>query len=387
MNPNKIIWKAQKGNLDIASFRIRSALPAYYLERLGWHNIVIEEPFTIRSLDGVHSIIFVKSFSHHDLKLAQQAKSLGINVHIDICDNILSANYPKMPQYECFKEITEISDSIITTGEELKKFFQNHFPKSKIEVIPDQVENLEILKDLEKEIAIFKARGLRIQSFWFFRFAYSHSKNFSKASKKILLRVRNKLQRLMKVNPPIDLNSHELTGLKTVIWFGNSGGGPGNFGIQSLADIAPELMSAQKKHPFKLKVISNSYAKYVSMIKPLPIPSEYVKWTFKGIFHELKKADVCLVPNSKDDFSIFKSPNRSLLALSLDVPVVATYIPSLESISPYILHDNWEENIVCYLSNPEKARLDTEKSKKVLIELYSGTAIANKWNSIFINPK
>ena len=50
------------------------------------------------------------------------------------------------------------------------------------------------------------------------------------------------------------------------------------------------------------------------------------------MFFELSRADLFVMPSAADPFSLCKSANRAVLALANNVPVVATYLESLEPL-------------------------------------------------------
>jgi hypothetical protein len=67
---------------------------------------------------------------------------------------------------------------------------------------------------------------------------------------------------------------------------------------------------------------------------------------------ELSRADLFVMPSAADPFSLCKSANRAVLALANNVPVVATYLESLEPLRDVMMLDDWRAGIDTYLFEP-----------------------------------
>lgn len=366
----KIIWKTLEATPLIASFRHRCALPAFFLQKLGWQSIILQNGDQINKFNDIAVLIFVKTFSQQDLKLARKASLHNIPIIIDICDNIFIDNYPgTFAKY--FDEIAKISDFIVTTGDELQNLVsQRNLKKEKILIIPDQAEDIDVLESMITYLEGLRSKKFELQSLGKFKREVNSIKG-------IIKKYIAHLRRLVKCNlanrafyPP-QFTQEEVVIYEVdpshrpneIIWFGNAGSKFSNFGMPSILEISDSLLSVHRKIPIKLVVVSNNYERYIELIKPLAIPTEYREWNMKQIFTDISKSDLCIVPNSKDDFSICKSPNRTLLALSLNVPVVATYIPSLEKFSDCIICDDWEHGIFTYLTDQTRKKTISLKQK------------------------
>jgi glycosyltransferase involved in cell wall biosynthesis len=383
-----IVWKANFAQMGIASFRYRCALPAMFLEKMSWNSCILEKNETIDKFDNVAAVILVKSFSSFDLELTKKAVANKVPVILDLCDNIFFEHYPSTSSLAKFDEIANYASLIVTTGDELASIISKKLnEKVKVIVIPDQTETLESTKVVSSAVSRYRYEKFKFQNNSILDSVKAKSVFYGKTMIKFLLhkfdrdRKRDKVLHFLKLRNAITefpiKNKSEYK--KTIIWFGTAGKSFSNFGISAILDVSKELIAAHQKVPFKLVVVSNNYEKFVELIEPLPLITEYRKWDLEKIFKDISSSDLCIVPNCKDDFNICKSPNRSLLALSQGVPVVATFIPSLAPISQHMILDNWENGIITYLTDKDRATKDIQGAKKVITDLYSGDAIAHEW--------
>lgn len=169
---------------------------------------------------------------------------------------------------------------------------------------------------------------------------------------------------------------------KTVIWFGNAGTPYGDFGLPNLRIVLPALRAVAHDIPLKLVCVSNDRAKFDEVTAGSGIACEYVQWSREECMRRIQAADVCVAPNSRDRFSIVKSANRLVLALSLGTPVVATSTPAAACLAPYVIFDDWEEGIRIYLADTERAKRDAEAGRRFVKEEFSSVRLADRWASI-----
>lgn len=387
-----IVWKANIAGLDVASFRYRCALPAMFLEEMSWNSCILENNESIDKFDDVAALVLVKSFSASDLKLAKKAVANKVPVIMDLCDNIFFDNYPLTPSLEKFEDIAAHASLIVTTGDELAAILSKKLNgKVNIIVIPDQTETLETTRIAPAAVSRYKYEKFKFQNNSVFESLKAKTLFYGKTAIKSLLykfdrdRKRDKVFHLLGLRNAVTVfplrNKSDYQ--KTIIWFGTAGKSFSNFGISAILEVSKELIEVNKKIPIRLLVVSNNYEKFVELIEPLPFVTEYRKWDMEKIFKDISTSDVCIVPNCKDDFNICKSPNRSLMALSLGTPVVATYIPSLAQISQHMILDDWANGIFTYLTDTDRVSKDVEGAKKVINDVYSGRAIAEGWNKTF----
>ncbi|NEQ55291.1 MAG: glycosyltransferase family 4 protein, partial [Leptolyngbya sp. SIO3F4] len=173
----------------------------------------------------------------------------------------------------------------------------------------------------------------------------------------------------------------------TVLWFGNHGAKYGKFGMLNILELSEVLEELYKELNFNLLVVSNNYQKYLDHIAVLNISSSYLEWHPTQIYDYISASDVVIIPNSKTDFSICKSANRAILALSLNVPVVATRTPALELFESSVIFDDWEYGLRSYLSNKSMTKEHVQKAQAVIQQNYSGSVIAQQWMNLLQQVK
>lgn len=169
---------------------------------------------------------------------------------------------------------------------------------------------------------------------------------------------------------------------RKVLWFGNHGANHAKFGMLDLLYIREALEKLATEFDLELIVISNNIAKFNQYIRPIAIPSRYVEWSTDATVEYLRSADVVVIPNSLDEFSICKSANRTVLSLMQGVPVVATTTPGLEMLRGCIGLDDFEGNLRRYLTNSELAKLDVLQGQKIISSLFGQQAIGQLWHDV-----
>lgn len=405
-----LLWKLNSIDLAMASVRYRCLLPVQYLSLLGYRSLICSTKQEIDLIPQPDAIIFVKSFKISDLQLALEAYNRKIPIIIDLCDNIFVDNYPSQAQIhpkEIFKQMAAMAEAIVTTGQALKRAIQAEIGErysTRIFIVRDGVESLETIQ--------YSENFVRQKFFNQCDRSLNHEPqncnhkiiNFGSIKEKI--KQIKKIQNVFKINfnnnyislrsvekPTIDnLQSKNLSAkscrekatndrLKQIIWFGNHGNQP-NLGMMGIVEISECLIELAKEIDFQLLVVSNNYEKYCQYVLPLSLKTTYVQWTPTNIYDLIVESDVTIVPISTDAFNICKSANRSILSLSLGVPVVATKTPALEPFKDCVLFEEWTQNLKTYLTDSELVQSHIKKAKQIIDRDYSGEAIASSWSKI-----
>lgn len=407
INKKKIIWKVNLVSIFMASVRYRCLLPAIALKSYGYESIILHRNETVDFFDNVEAVVFVKTFSEADFALAKKANEHGVPIYIDLCDNTFIPHYINSPTYKYFKKIAGLASKVVTTGDALSEVIAKNL-KSNIPVviIPDQVEEDKGVKFLTDEVKLVRKSRFKLMAGTFkpvinrilygalndvirpakskfvltqnFLIGKLHKRGVYISSKEGALKT-GKTVTYQKELPPEYLKSQA----KTVIWFGNAGKDFSDFGLSTLAGILNELITINKIIPIKLLVVSNNIECYYNLIEKVPLITAYKPWNYNQIFSDIVSADVFIAPNSNDEFSICKSPNRALLALSLGTPVVATSMPSLSKITGCIIVDDWQHGLRTYLTDKQRVAADISAAKQLLEKTYSGNAIAALWMNVF----
>ena len=169
---------------------------------------------------------------------------------------------------------------------------------------------------------------------------------------------------------------------KRILWFGSHGGPYARYGMLDLLEIKPALEQIATEFKVRLIVVSNNIDKYHSFIEPLAIPSQYVEWNPAVVERQLELADVVVLPNTKDPFSVCKSANRTVLALAYGVPVVATSTPALDVLADCIQFDDFYKGLRVYLSDPKQAAADVVRGRQLIECNFSDQVIASDWLAV-----
>lgn len=169
---------------------------------------------------------------------------------------------------------------------------------------------------------------------------------------------------------------------RTLIWFGNYGASYSKFGMAELVALSSALVEVSCRWEIEVLVVSNSYSQYQKVIRPLPFSTRYIEWSLDAAYFCLSLADVALVPNALDAFSVCKSANRTILALSAGVPVVATRTPALQPFESCVIFDDWVRGIETYLVDHELVARHLKKAAAIIGEEYSGPRIADLWQAV-----
>ncbi len=379
----RIAWKLKTLNPRVASVRYRCLLPMQALAALGHRSVVLEGKEELADFASLDGLIFVKSFSQHDAALARRARRHGLAVYLDLCDDIFVADYrgaKKDDAAASFGEMAGLASAMVTTGPVLAQRIAEQAPGTPVVVIPDPLEtpaDTQSLLTWRRAPDAARTGGLA-HSLWQARRRTNRTKKFIRSAAHGFRRRGSE-----GTSSSESANGGSLARGQRIIWFGNHGGVPySDYGMLSLLPIAPSIVEVAAELPITLVVVSDSLKTYRQHIEPLPFPTEYRDWSPVGVFEHIRDSDLCILPNSLDRFSVAKSANRAVLALSLGVPVVATAIPSLEPLRSCLILDDWKTGIMTYLSDRERAAADVAQGQRLIGELYSPAAIAAKWSEL-----
>ncbi len=415
----QIGWKVQSLTANIASVRYRALLPMLALDSGEVHNRLFSSGLEL-NLDGLDVLVIVKSCTPDDLFLAQQAISRGIRVVVDLCDNIFIGTYGKSAgktsPAQIFEAIATQADVIVATTEPLATVIRQRVPHVQVSVIPDGIETPAMHKGMQKQLRDAKlfakthgmralkrklgnlvvrireeGLGLALRLSW---------RLINRGRKALRTRIKRWLGKRVGQSKPNTTSTLKSTlslplvqepvlveavvlHAKTILWFGNHGAPHARFGMLDLLEIRDALERVAKEFDVEMVVISNHRAKYEEQIRPLQIPTRYFEWTSQMVDQWLDKADVVVVPNTLDEFSICKSANRSVMAVSRGVPVVATPTPALNPLAPYIHTGDTLDGLRRYLGDPEAGKHDAKAACALAQEAFGQKTIARYWLAVF----
>jgi glycosyltransferase involved in cell wall biosynthesis len=411
----RVAWISPQLSYLVASTRYRSYYPALALREFEIESVFFSSSNeVVPHLEELDAIVFVKLLDSESLRLAGLAKDQGVKVLVDLCDNVVVANYPMTPDFHPALRLAGIGafvDAIVVPSpaliETLKPLLRSGV---RFVVIPDQIETKEsfaaaeqlqelvamstetrpltiaqrasrfifyMLRDpvsatavLKSKIAlVYRLTGLRLATFNRTPVSCGGA-NFRAASGSDLARV--------------GVNDAPQVRPKSVLWFGNFGAPHSDFGMLALMLAGPALEAVYNDIPLELTVISNKKVLFDEAISQIEVPTRYVDWSNDAVFDALKKADVCLLPFGIDAFSVTKSANRAVLALECGVPVVTTRLLSMEPLEGVVAFDDWEAGLRRFLGPVGAVERDAAiaAARPILAETYSAAAIGKAWANL-----
>jgi len=358
-----VCWRLSAWGPDLASTRYRAAIPALHLVRHGvasrfsWgaHGVLEPGPPDV--------LVFVKTFSERDLRLAREAAAAGVAVVLDVCDNVFAPGY-RAHSPGNLRRMAELAAAVVTTGPALAGVLRAELGDDlPLHEVPDPVETPA---DVSATVRLLWRARLG-------RALRRASADLPLAAAAALRRelVPALRRRLGPGGPPV--------GPPQVLWFGNAGSVEPRFGIVNVVDIAAELEAAHAEAPFRLLVVTGTHDAYRERIEPLALDTAFAPWDRLTIFRHVRESAAVIVPNSRDAFSVCKSANRPVLALSQGVPVVASRIPSLEPLDGALVFDDFRAGLVTYLRDRDTARDHVRCGRAVIEREFAPAVVADRW--------
>ena len=333
MNKPKIAWKTH-GGIKSASFRYRAFLPCRYLQQEGWSC----EIFKDENIEDYKIVVFQKLYDEKSFKLAKTLKDRGIKTIFDLCDNHFYYQLNNLSALAQRKErlhkMLDIVDAISVSTPELKKLIDSKANKVSL-IIDDAVETPQI---------------------------------------NLLGKGYLKLRQILRKAPNNSLN---------LVWYGNAGTENPPYGMIDLAKILPSLEKVHQEIPLNLTVISNSESIFNKYFSSARLPIKYYNWKLVTFPYIFSHHDVCLIPISLNPHTRYKTNNRLVLSLLLNVAVIADKIPSYEEFDKFVLFSNWEMNLRKYALNSMLRQQQVEQGKKYILSKYNRNRVVCQWSSLF----
>lgn len=413
----RIGWKTASLAFYLASLRYRALLPILHLRDRGIESRIFSTGAP-ENLDHIDVLVIVKSFGVDDLFLAALARSRGIPVVLDLCDNIFIEDYGKKRGVSStkpaihFEQIAGYAWTVVVTTPPLADIVKARIgDRCQVEVIPDGIETpalVDQMRGLLERAGRAQESGLISRSRQQFttikrKAALLRSAElgpfFAHLAWSALRATPGGVRRFLSARRPRAAASQQLSGYtdfmatgerlgpargreRSIIWFGHHGAGYAQFGMLDLLPIQPHLEAAAAMFDVELVVVSNSLKKFDQHIRPFAMRTRYVEWSSQSLQLELDRAAVAVIPNSLDAFSICKSSNRAVLALLSGVPVVATRTPALEALAPCIVLDDFRGGLELYLGDPARAADDVDRARPLIEALYGPQLIGDRWQKV-----
>lgn len=394
-------WKVSSLATNIASVRYRAGIPILALEPAGVHSRLFAAGIE-SNLDGLDVLVFVKTFSADDVRLAQRAASRGIRVVYDLCDNIFIGDYgrnSRLSPAQVFQSIAQHASCIVATTEPLAEVIREHVRGVPVVVIPDGIESPGVPGRISRIVKAARA-ATRAQPLPMMRQRVGNVVHrvrtegvqvipsligyVARRMGGALVRgVRGGLHRKLRkpaASEAVSTSSGtSKPGARPIVWFGNHGAEHARFGMLDILEWRDALEAIATEQDVQLVVISNDRQKYLDHIAPLAIPSQYVEWSTKHVEQWLQQAAAVIIPNTLDPFSVCKSANRTVLALAHAVPVVATMTPALHPLADFIHVGGALAALREILAEPERARDRARRGYQHAEMLYGMKSLQTQW--------
>jgi hypothetical protein len=407
-------WKVSTLEPHVASVRYRAFLPILALEQQNVECRVVSDPHCLE-MDEIDALVIVKGLNMEDCELAQRAFSKQVPIILDLCDNIFVSDYGQSTiEYrptpsDAFAIMARYASAVVVSTEPLAELVRLHCGRQHgIFVIPDGVEGPDQTSQIEArrraDRRLQKSRTVRsasrrllrslrrLQDFrwmaWdpvikhYRRVAWKDA--VAKAWRALPRpRLHSILSRIGK--PPASpgsispADSPSANAPLKILWFGIHGAEHADFGMLDLLLIQADLEEIAREFDVELVVVSNNREKFERHIQPMKIRTRYLDWSVPVMNRQFQDAALVVVPNSLDSFSLCKSANRTVLALSAGVPVVATLTPALRDLSGCIKTGSFLDSMRWYLSDPQRAAQDVQQGQAVIQKAFGSEKISSLW--------
>jgi glycosyltransferase involved in cell wall biosynthesis len=394
-------WKVNSLMAGMASVRYRALLPAAALEAAGVRCRVFSAGAE-RRLEGLDTLVIVKSFTPDDLRLAQAARARGVRVLFDLCDNVFVDGYggrtSGLTVASMFLCIARLAHCVVVTTEPLAAVVRQHLPGVRVEVIPDGIEGpadeqrmTELLRVAQADDRAQARRLMRQRMGNALRLVRSEGiQVIPDLIGSVARHVRGAVALRMRRGPHATAAATEATpaaapdipagpGTARIVWFGNHGAGHGRFGMLDILEFRGALEAVARERAIELVVISNNRAKFEADIRPIAVPTRYVEWSPSAVREWLRVAALVIIPNTRDPFSLCKSANRTVLALASGVPVVATPTPALEPLAGFVHTGDPLAAFRAILADPAAARAQAQDGYRRAEALFGTAAVRGRW--------
>jgi glycosyltransferase involved in cell wall biosynthesis len=281
----RVGWLLPSQDVNAASTRYRCFHIARVLAKWGVNHSFRTDPDEASWLQQIDVLIIIKRLDPGIIELVARANDRNTPIFLDLCDDVLHERLPRNlggVHRMVFNAIAPYLAAVVTPTLTMAQRVRGYAGSVQvpIHVIPDVAETEDLFYQTA-EFVTGKPQARRS----------APASGFKKKR-------------------------------KSVVWFGNHGAIHSNFGITSLVTAMHGLRLVNNHIPLELVLISNSETMVDAVVRPFGVPTRYETWSPETVYDELKRADAALLTTGDDDFSLTKSANRILQALSAGVPVV-----------------------------------------------------------------
>lgn len=378
----RLAWIAATADPNVASFRYRCLVPAWALRDHGHESTVFTDELPDPA--AFDALIAVKNAGDRLGKVARAFRAQGKPVFVDLCDNVFIPGYAQRrgPELsaDAVRGLAAHASGIITPNTALDRVVRQHLVATQSWIVPDAALTPDAYQAmcawLPGRVANAPRRGVD-------RLLTAPRRAFGEAGIAATGEASGN-----------DKHDRETFGADTdwqvdhlpedtarVVWFGRHGSFHSDFGMGLLKPVLPELERTHRERPIELVVISNNRMRFDALTHDVRIFTRYEEWSNERVFFELARADLFVMPGGIDTFSLCKSANRAVLALANGVPVVASYLESLEPLRDALVMDDWRGGVRGYLLDPALAEAHLQRARPVIAAEFSIEAIGRKWHA------
>lgn len=378
----KLAWFAAAADPNVASFRYRCLIPAWALRDLGHDSTVFVDE--VPDPERYDALIAVKSAGTRVDEASRRFRAHGKPVYLDLCDNVFVPGYAQRRGPELSADtvsgLARQATGIVTPNAALDRVARAHLhPVAQSWVIPDAV----LTPEAYQAMSAWLSSKVTDTSRWGMDRLLAGGRRSGPAK-----------DGGVDFSAGHDKHDQDMFGVDTdwqvdhlpeetarVIWFGRHGSFHSDFGMGLLKPVISDLEQTHRERPIELVVISNNRNRFDALTHDARIFTRYEDWSNERVFFELSRADLFVMPSGIDPFSLCKSANRAVLALANNVPVVASYLESLEPLRDAMIIDDWRAGIDTYLLDRAVAEEHLALARPILAEEFSIAAIGRKWNA------
>ena len=385
----RLAWIVSSADPRIASFRYRCLMPAWGLGKYGHQSTVFCD--TLPEPGEFDALIVVKLADDRLKELARQFSARGKRVFFDLCDNIFVPGYaqrrgPELSRATAAGLVCNAA-AVVTPTAALSRVVRRYLGAGLASpVVPDAALTHGAYQAMS---AWLPARIAR---------APMRRKGRVAAGMMHLLEAALGQGKHSLPSPSVEGRNasegdsfgadsdwqadHLPKDTARVVWFGRHGSFHSEFGMNLLRPLLPELERIHRCRPIELVVISNNRDRFETLTSGARLFTRYQAWSSERVFFELSRAHLFVMPSGADSFSACKSANRAVLALANGVPVVASYLESLEPLRGALVIDDWRGGIEHYLLDGGNAQAHLRLARDVIARQFSVDAIARQWHAI-----
>ncbi|GGB41485.1 hypothetical protein GCM10011316_11790 [Roseibium aquae] len=367
----RVLWIVSSLSMKVASVRLRTLLPALSLAKAGHELLVCEGLPQDDQIARADIVVINKCFGDAYATFARTCAGRGIPVLYDLCDNVFAPDYGdgSGKAAQSVREILVHCTALITTGPLLADAIVRHtgFDGS-VHCIPDSEEPRFAIDELLR--AWEQGQGVLAEG----RLTLRPAQPFE-MERQIFPEHRARTL----FNAVFRKDGWLRRDRRTVLWFGTPGRMDSKTGLYALRLMKDALAAVNAEIPLQLLVVSSSRKLFRHHTQDYPVPCVFRPWSLLSMYGHFQSADVTMIPNPQDAFSIVKSANRTIFSLSEGTPVIADPVPALSDFEDCTHQGDWAEGLRAYLGQPGLAKQHIERARKVIANRYSLASICEDW--------